>query len=202
VKYLQAQIYQEMGDLDQAEAKANEALAVSPAEYQGEIQLFIQQLQPGAAGDTSLAEMERPLTAIPPEERNNYYTEYPPFVIDLNQAYEAIIQTEKGELRLRLFTEAAPLAVNSFVFLAQQGYYDGTTFHRVLEDFVAQGGDPTGIGAGEPGYRFTDEVDNGLTFDRAGLLAMANAGANTNGSQFFITYAPLPLVKRPSHHLW
>ncbi len=192
VKYLQAQIYQEMGDLDQAEAKANEALAVSPAEYQGEIQLFIQQLQPGAAGDTSLAEMERPLTALPPEERNNYYTEYPPFVIDLNQAYEAIIQTEKGELRLRLFTEAAPLAVNSFVFLAQQGYYDGTTFHRVLEDFVAQGGDPTGIGAGEPGYRFTDEVDNGLTFDRAGLLAMANAGPNTNGSQFFITYGPLP----------
>ena len=94
-------------------------------------------------------------------------------------------------MRLRLFPQAAPLAVNSFIFLAHQGFYDGTTFHRVIEDFVAQGGDPTGTGGGEPGYRFTDEVDNGLIFDRPGLLAMANAGSNTNGSQFFITYQPL-----------
>ncbi|MCB8979650.1 MAG: peptidylprolyl isomerase [Ardenticatenaceae bacterium] len=192
IKYLQAQIYRNMDDLAQAEALANEALQLSPAEYQGEIQLFIQQLHPATESRTLFEDSERPLANIPPAERNNYYTEYPPFVIDLDQAYEAIIQTEKGEIRLRLFTDAAPLAVNSFVFLAQQGFYDGTTFHRVLADFVAQGGDPTGTGGGEPGYRFTDEVDNGLTFDRAGLLAMANAGTNTNGSQFFITYAPLP----------
>ncbi|MBK8901901.1 MAG: peptidylprolyl isomerase [Anaerolineaceae bacterium] len=194
VKYLQAQIYREMGDLEQAEALANEVLQISPPEYQGELQLFIQQLTPETEPSTSLEDLARPLANIPPDERNNYFTEYPDFVIDLDQEYEAVIQTEKGEMRLRLFPQEAPLAVNSFVFLAQQGFYDGTTFHRVLEGFVAQGGDPTGTGGGEPGYRFTDEVDNDLTFDRAGLLAMANAGANTNGSQFFITYAELPAL--------
>ncbi len=194
VKYLQAQIYQQMGDLTQAEALAVEALQAGPPEFQGEIQLFIQQLRPESTIPTSLAEMERPLTTLPLPERNNYYTEYPAFIIDPAQAYEAVIQTSQGELRLRLFPQAAPLAVNSFAFLAQQGYYDGTTFHRVIEDFVAQGGDPTGTGGGEPGYRFTDEVDNGLSFDRPGLLAMANAGPNSNGGQFFITYAPQPAL--------
>ena len=196
VKYLQAQTFRDMGEFAQAEALANEVLQIGPPEFQGEIQLFIQQLQPEAATPASLPESgsERPLAAIPLAERNNYYTEYPDFIIDGTQSYEAIIQTERGEMRLRLFPEAAPIAVNSFVFLAQQGYYDGTTFHRVIEDFVAQGGDPTGTGSGEPGYRFTDEVGNGLTFDRPGLLAMANAGANTNGGQFFITYAPQPAL--------
>jgi cyclophilin family peptidyl-prolyl cis-trans isomerase len=83
------------------------------------------------------------------------------------------------------------VTVNNFVFLAQQGYYNGTTFHRVLEDFMAQGGDPTGTGMGGPGYQFEDEFSD-LTFDKAGLLAMANSGPNTNGSQFFITYGPTP----------
>jgi cyclophilin family peptidyl-prolyl cis-trans isomerase len=82
--------------------------------------------------------------------------------------------------------------VNNFVFLSQQGFYDGLTFHRVLEDFMAQGGDPSGTGGAGPGYQFADEVDNGLTFDRRGLLAMANAGPATNGSQFFITFVPTP----------
>jgi cyclophilin family peptidyl-prolyl cis-trans isomerase/Tfp pilus assembly protein PilF len=193
VKYLQAQAYRDMENLEQAEALVTEAMQIGPPEFQGELQLFIQQLQPETAAPTSL-EMERPLANIPPAERNNYFAAYPDFVIDQTRNYEAVIQTEKGEIRLRLFPQESPLAVNSFVFLAQQGYYDGTTFHRVLEDFVAQGGDPTGTGGGEPGYRFTDEVDNGLTFDRPGLLAMANAGANSNGGQFFITYTPQPAL--------
>jgi cyclophilin family peptidyl-prolyl cis-trans isomerase/tetratricopeptide (TPR) repeat protein len=194
VKYLQAQAYRDLGQLAAAEALANEVLQLSPPEFQGEIQLFLQQLQPESSVVPSEPEEERPLANIPPAERNNYFSEYPDFVIEQEQTYEAVILTEKGEMRLRLFPQEAPLAVNSFVFLAQQGYYDGLMFHRVIEGFVAQGGDPTGTGGGEPGYRFTDEVDNGLAFDRPGLLAMANAGANTNGSQFFITYDVLPAL--------
>ncbi|HOU41726.1 MAG TPA: peptidylprolyl isomerase, partial [Promineifilum sp.] len=95
-----------------------------------------------------------------------------------------------GQMRLRLFDDEAPTTVNNFVYLANQGFYDGTTFHRVLENFMAQGGDPSGTGSGGPGYTFQDETDNGLTFDRRGLLAMANSGPDTNGSQFFITFAP------------
>jgi cyclophilin family peptidyl-prolyl cis-trans isomerase len=135
---------------------------------------------------------ERPLAAIDPEARNDFYDAYPPQVIDPAKEYEAVIRTERGDMRLRLFADAAPLAVNNFVFLATQGFYDNTTFHRVIEDFMAQAGDPTGTGGGGPGYRFEDETDNNLVFDRPGLLAMANAGADTNGSQFFVTYGPTP----------
>jgi cyclophilin family peptidyl-prolyl cis-trans isomerase len=102
--------------------------------------------------------------------------------------YWAIICTAAGAIVVDLFEQDAPLTVNNFVFLAQQGYYNSTTFHRVLPGFMAQGGDPTGTGSGGPGYEFADETSNGLIFDRFGLLAMANAGPNTNGSQFFITY--------------
>ncbi|MGD8857925.1 MAG: peptidylprolyl isomerase [Chloroflexota bacterium] len=133
-----------------------------------------------------------PLAAMVPAERANYYDQPPEMVIDPSKEYEAVIRTDKGDLRLRLFAAESPLAVNNFVFLARQGFYDSTVFHRVIADFMAQGGDPTGTGTGGPGYAFADEVDNGLTFDRPGLLAMANSGANTNGSQFFITYAPTP----------
>ncbi|MCA9917021.1 MAG: peptidylprolyl isomerase [Anaerolineales bacterium] len=112
--------------------------------------------------------------------------------IDTSKTYEAIITTEKGEMRFRLFDDEAPVTVNNFVFLANQGFYDGTSFHRVLEDFMAQGGDPSGTGAGGPGYEFEDEFDDNLTFDRRGLLAMANAGPATNGSQFFITFVETP----------
>ncbi|MEZ4593518.1 MAG: peptidylprolyl isomerase [Chloroflexota bacterium] len=194
VKYLQAQSYLALGQADEAEALAQEVLQISPPEYQGEIRLFLQQFQPESALPQELEDGERPLASLPPAERNNYFSEYPPLVIDQTKTYEAVIQMAQGEMRLRLFPQEAPLAVNSFVFLAQQGFYDGTTFHRVLADFVAQGGDPLGTGGGEPGYRFTDEVDNGLTFDRPGLLALANAGPNTNGSQFFITYSELPAL--------
>lgn len=141
-------------------------------------------------GASVLMDSERPLADIPPAERNGYYDAYPEMVIDPQKGYEALIQTDKGDIRIRLFAEQAPLTVNSFVFLANQGFYDGVTFHRVIEDFMAQGGDPSGMGSGGPGYQFEDETNNGLTFDRPGLLAMANAGPATNGSQFFITFVP------------
>ncbi|MEP0764803.1 MAG: peptidylprolyl isomerase [Chloroflexota bacterium] len=104
--------------------------------------------------------------------------------------YWTVLCTAAGPIYLDLYETDSPLTVNNFVFLAGQGYYNNTTFHRVLPGFMAQGGDPTGTGGGGPGYTFEDETANGLTFDTYGLLAMANAGANTNGSQFFITTAP------------
>lgn len=125
----------------------------------------------------------------PGEPKVMSWDEPPPMVIDTNNKYRAIMETEKGNLVLDLFTKDVPKTVNNFVFLATQGYYDGTTFHRVLPGFMAQGGDPTGTGRGEPGYRFEDEfTEHGHV---AGALSMANAGANTNGSQFFITYVPV-----------
>ncbi len=116
----------------------------------------------------------------------------PAMAIAPNKQYTATISTAKGDIKIRLFADRAPKTVNNFVFLARQGYYDGTTFHRVMLDFMAQGGDPTGTGRGSPGYTFADEIDPSLKFDKPGLLAMANSGANTNGSQFFITYVPTP----------
>jgi len=136
----------------------------------------------------------RPLADVPVAERNDYYPRPPEMEIDTSHDYQAIIATEQGEITLDLFEAESPLTVNNFVFLARQGFYDGVTFHRVLEDFMAQGGDPSGDGAGGPGYAFEDETDNGLVFDRPGLLAMANSGPNTNGSQFFITFAPTPYL--------
>jgi cyclophilin family peptidyl-prolyl cis-trans isomerase len=113
----------------------------------------------------------------------------PPMIIDQNKQYTATIKTNYGEIVLELFPKDAPLAVNNFVFLARQGFYNGVKFHRVVKDFVIQGGDPTGTGTGGPGYRFADEK---ITKDYvAGTLAMANAGSDTNGSQFFITLTDL-----------
>lgn len=139
-----------------------------------------------------LVEGSRELAALDPADRIGYFDNAPGMVIDTDASYEAVIQTAKGVMRVKLFADLAPETVNNFVFLANQGFYDGTTFHRVLENFMAQAGDPSGTGAGDPGYKFDDETDNGLVFDRPGLLAMANSGANTNGSQFFITYEPTP----------
>jgi peptidylprolyl isomerase len=117
----------------------------------------------------------------------------PPMTIDANKQYTAHIQTAKGTVNVQLLPKDAPIAVNSFVFLARQHYFDGVTFHRVLPGFMAQGGDPTGTGTGGPGYTFGNEVSTGLTFDAAGVVAMANTGQpNSNGSQFFITYAAQP----------
>ncbi|MGB2876567.1 MAG: peptidylprolyl isomerase [Dehalococcoidales bacterium] len=114
--------------------------------------------------------------------------------IDTSKQYTATIETEKGSMILELFASDVPVTVNNFVFLAREGFYDGTTFHRVIPDFMAQGGDPTGTGAGDPGYKFADEFTRHTHV--TGTLSMANSGPNTNGSQFFITYAPQPHLDR------
>ncbi len=114
----------------------------------------------------------------------------PPMRIDTSKQYFATVKMATGgEFVMQLFPDKAPITVNSFVFLTCKGYYNGVTFHRVLENFMAQGGDPTGTGGGGPGYQFVNE-DSDLTFDKAGVVAMANAGRDTNGSQFFITFSP------------
>lgn len=105
---------------------------------------------------------------------------------------EAHLKTTRGTIILTLFPDEAPVTVANFVNLAGRGFYDGVTFHRVIADFMIQGGDPTGTGRGGPGYRFEDEFGSGRKFDKKGLLAMANAGPGTNGSQFFITHVPTP----------
>lgn len=118
----------------------------------------------------------------------------PAMQIDPQKSYTAHMETNKGLIVIQLYPQYAPVTVNNFVFLANEGYYDGVTFHRVIPDFVIQGGDPTGTGRGGPGYRFGDEVDpkkNPLKHE-AGVLSMANAGPGTNGSQFFITHSPQP----------
>jgi cyclophilin family peptidyl-prolyl cis-trans isomerase len=112
--------------------------------------------------------------------------------LDTSKRYRARIRTDRGEIVCELFAREAPLTVENFVNLARSGFYDGTTFHRVISGFMAQGGDPTGTGTGGPGYQFRDEFSPSLRHDSAGILSMANAGPNTNGSQFFITYAPTP----------
>jgi cyclophilin family peptidyl-prolyl cis-trans isomerase len=117
------------------------------------------------------------------------FTSCPPFNIDPHKQYIATIQTEKGGIVLQLLPDKAPMAVNSFVFLARQGWFNGVTFHRVIPGFMAQAGDPSGTGRGNPGYFFNNEITD-LKFDKPGLLAMANSGPDTNGSQFFITFAP------------
>lgn len=120
------------------------------------------------------------------------YTQCPEMTIDPARQYIATIQTEKGDIVIELFPEQAPLAVNNFVFLARDGWYDGVTFHRVLPGFVAQAGDPSGTGFGGPGYAFGNEVSPDLKFDQAGVVGMANAGPDSNGSQFFITLDAAP----------
>ncbi|MFH1186034.1 MAG: peptidylprolyl isomerase [Chloroflexota bacterium] len=116
--------------------------------------------------------------------------------LDARTLYGARIETENGTMVTRLFADKAPRTVNNFVFLAREGFYDGLIFHRVIKEFMAQGGDPTGTGTGGPGYKFNDEFHPDLQHDRPGLMSMANAGANTNGSQFFITYAATPWLDR------
>ena len=113
-------------------------------------------------------------------------------VLEETKDYMAVVETSKGRIVIDLFENDAPMTVNNFVFLARNKYYDGIVFHRVLEDFMAQTGDPTGSGRGGPGYTFGDETDNGRSHTGKGVLSMANAGPNTNGSQFFITFKETP----------
>ncbi len=120
------------------------------------------------------------------------YASEPEMTINPENRYIATFQTAQGDIVVELFADRAPRTVNNFVFLAREGFYDNTTFHRVLDNFMAQGGDPTGTGMGGPGYRFADEFHPELRHDRPGVLSMANAGPNTNGSQFFLTHVPTP----------
>jgi len=116
----------------------------------------------------------------------------PSGALDTSKTYLAHFKTERGEIVAELYADKAPLTVENFVNLARSGFYDGTTFHRVIPGFMAQGGDPTGTGRGGPGYEFGDEFHPDLRHTGAGVLSMANAGPGTNGSQFFITYADTP----------
>jgi peptidyl-prolyl cis-trans isomerase B (cyclophilin B) len=120
------------------------------------------------------------------------YSAYPEMTIDLAKKYTATIETTRGTIVLDLFAADAPMTVNSFVFLARDGYYDGLTFHRVIANFMIQGGDPTGSGSGGPGYKFRDECVGNPNRHKVGSLSMANSGPSTNGSQFFITHVATP----------
>ena len=116
----------------------------------------------------------------------------PAMAIDPKKSYTATIETDRGDIVVQLDAQHAPKTVNNFVFLAREGYYDGVSFHRVISDFMIQGGDPTGTGRGGPGYTFEDETRGNPLRHERGVLSMANAGPNTNGSQFFITHSPQP----------
>ena len=120
------------------------------------------------------------------------WTTPPAMQIDPKKQYKACMETDKGTMVIELFADKTPTTVNNFVFLAREGYYDGVIFHRVINDFMVQGGDPTGTGRGGPGYKFSDEFHPSLKHDKQGMLSMANAGPGTNGSQFFITHGPTP----------
>ena len=116
------------------------------------------------------------------------YSAPPEMVIDPQKHYTATFKTDKGDFVVELYADKVPRTVNNFVFLARDKFYDGVTFHRVIRDFMAQGGDPTGTGTGGPGYKFADEFHPSLKHNGPGILSMANAGPNSNGSQFFITH--------------
>lgn len=152
--------------------------------------------EPETAATSAAAPTEETDQKSTPTEESHVkpktYSKPPEMMIDPEKSYTAIFKTEKGDVTIELFADKAPVTVNSFVFLAREGYYDGTTFHRVIEDFMAQGGDVTGTGRGGPGYQFEDEFDPDLKHDKEGTLSMANAGPGTNGSQFFITFGPTP----------
>jgi len=120
------------------------------------------------------------------------YKNPPEMVIDPKKKYKAKFKTSKGDILIELYADKVPNTVNNFVFLARDGFYDNTTFHRVIKDFMVQGGDPEGSGRGGPGYKFKDEFDSSLKHTGPGILSMANAGPHTNGSQFFITHTATP----------
>lgn len=122
----------------------------------------------------------------------NQWSSPPAMQIDPKKNYTATIETNRGDIVVELAPQHAPKTVNNFVFLANQGYYDGVTFHRVISNFMIQGGDPTGTGRGGPGYKFEDETRGNPLKHESKVISMANAGPNTNGSQFFITHAPQP----------
>lgn len=141
-------------------------------------------------GPLSYTSLETIVKTILLEKRQ--FSDCPPMIIDPHKRYVAILHTTKGDIVIELYAEQAPVAVNNFIFLGKQGWYDGVMFHRVLPGYIAQAGDPSGTGFGGPGYAFDNEISPKLTFDGPGVVAMANAGPGTNGSQFFITYTAVP----------
>jgi cyclophilin family peptidyl-prolyl cis-trans isomerase/tetratricopeptide (TPR) repeat protein len=192
-----ALLYAQRGMIDEALSAAERAFELAPDEQREAVHLFIEQLTEQQADqtppETSGGDQSGQRAGdLPPEERNGMYSTPPPMIIDPKKQYTATIATEKGDIVLELYADRAPNTVNNFVFLAREGFFDNTTFHRVLTGFMAQGGDPTGTGRGGPGYRFADEFHSTLRHSGPGMLSMANAGPNTNGSQFFITYDATP----------
>ena len=133
-------------------------------------------------------EAPEPAPSPTPASAPKTYASPPPMTIDTGKQYTAVMETEKGNMVIELFASDVPVTVNNFVFLAREGLYDGTTFHRVIQGFMAQGGDPTGTGRGDAGYKFPDEFTEHT--HEAGTLSMANSGPDTNGCQFFITFTP------------
>jgi cyclophilin family peptidyl-prolyl cis-trans isomerase/tetratricopeptide (TPR) repeat protein len=187
-----ALLYQEKGELGNAISAAEQALALAPEKEKDALQTYLDQLKQSQGKAPPATEAGQRAGDLTPEERNNMYSAPPEVIIDPTKSYQATIVTPKGNIVLELYADRAPSTVNNFVFLAREGFYDNTTFHRVLPGFMAQGGDPTGTGRGGPGYTFADEFDPALRHDGPGMLSMANAGPNTNGSQFFITYDATP----------
>jgi len=150
-------------------------------------------LSPQPSGVTQAPSTQVSAAVPAPTVKTLKWSSPPPMTIDTTKQYFATVTMAKGgQFVIQLYPDKAPITVNSFVFLANQGFYNGVTFHRVLDGFMAQGGDPTGTGGGGPGYSFVNEK-NDLAFDKAGVVAMANAGPNTNGSQFFIMFGPYGL---------
>ncbi len=185
-------LYRQQGNVDKAIAATERALALAPEQDRQALQDFLEELRAIQGSSSPTIEPVARAGDLAPKERNNMYKTPPPMIIDPAKSYRATIVTEKGNIVLELYADRAPNTVNNFVFLAREGFYDNTTFHRVIPDFMAQGGDPSGTGAGGPGYTFADEFDPTLRHDGPGVLSMANRGTNTNGSQFFITYKATP----------
>jgi cyclophilin family peptidyl-prolyl cis-trans isomerase/Flp pilus assembly protein TadD len=186
-------LYQQTEDLPKAIEAAQGALPLAPEEERPALQAFLEQLQSSLDQEPSVDPgSQKRAGERDVEEREDMYNAPPPLTIDPEKSYRATIVTEKGNIVLELYADRAPNTVNNFVFLARDGFYDNTTFHRVIPGFMAQGGDPTGTGTGGPGYTFADEFHPELRHDGPGILSMANRGPDTNGSQFFITYEATP----------
>jgi cyclophilin family peptidyl-prolyl cis-trans isomerase/tetratricopeptide (TPR) repeat protein len=185
-------LYQQTGQISEAIAEAETALGLAPESEAEAVQAYLDQLRQLEAPASPTAEPGQRAGDLAPDKRNGMYSSPPPMTIDPGKSYQATIVTDKGNIVLELHADRVPNTVNSFVFLAREGFYDNTTFHRVLPDFMAQAGDPAGTGGGGPGYDFADEFDPELGHDGPGVLSMANRGPNTNGSQFFITLEATP----------
>jgi len=185
-------LYMQEGDIAKALSAAERALALAPEEEVGALQVYVEELKTMQGSSSSGVRPGQKAGDLAPVERNGMYSSPPPLVIDPSKSYQATIVTERGDIEVQLYADRVPTTVNNFVFLAQEGFYDNTTFHRVIPGFMAQAGDPLGTGTGGPGYEFDDEFDETLRHEGPGVLSMANRGSNTNGSQFFITYEAAP----------